>query len=100
HGSDLGRTHPLGISDIVARLEIELTGGCIVGTDSSATYTAVAPRMPQQRLRRRGPLPASHRDARLASISTDSRKELRRDPRLHFSEVDSCPFTKGEVPTM
>ena len=32
--------HALGISDIVARLEIELTGGCIVGTDSSATYKA------------------------------------------------------------
>jgi hypothetical protein len=32
--------HALGISDIVARLEIELAGGCIVGTDSSATYKA------------------------------------------------------------
>jgi hypothetical protein len=32
--------HALGISDIVVRLEMELTGGCIVGTDRSATYKA------------------------------------------------------------
>ena len=32
--------HALGVCDIVARLQIELTGGCIVGTDSSATDKA------------------------------------------------------------
>ena len=32
--------HALSVCDIVVRLEIELTGGCIFGTDSSAAYKA------------------------------------------------------------